>query len=62
VYGSYPLYVHGEVDATRLVAPDGDGLLVPGETYLNLRHDGFNLRLFRQLLDAPYTNPQSMKY
>ena len=43
VYGSYPLYMRGTVDTTRLVAPNGDGLLVPGETYVNLRRDGFNL-------------------
>jgi hypothetical protein len=58
LYGSYPLYVQGVADATQLVAPDGDALLVPGETYLNLRRGAFNVRLFRQLLDAPYLNDQ----
>ena len=59
VYGSFPLYQKpGNVDITRLVKPDGDALRVPGETYLNLRHDGLNLRLYRQLLDADYLNAQ----
>ena len=57
-YASFPV---GDVDTpnrSRLVAPDGSRLLVAGETYLNARHGNFNLRLFRQLLDAPYLNAQ----
>jgi hypothetical protein len=55
-YASFPLYARGAVDRTLLVQPDGDALVVPGETYLNLRRGGLNARLFRQLLDAPYLN------
>jgi hypothetical protein len=58
LYGSYPLYVRGTADPTALVAPDGDGLLVPGETYLNLRRGAVNVRLYRQLLEVPYLNDQ----
>lgn len=46
----------GRPNRTLLVAPDDKRLLVAGEGYLNARHGNFNLRLFRQLLDAPYLN------
>jgi hypothetical protein len=57
-YASFPMQAGKGADRTLLVAPDGDPLLAPGETYLNVRLQGLSLRLFRQLLDAPYLNAQ----
>ena len=60
-YASYPLYVRAPVDRTLLVQPNGDALLVPGESYLNLRRGSFNVRLYRQPLDAAYLNDQDTR-
>ena len=57
-YASFPVGGIDTPNRSRLVAPDGSRLLVAGETYVNARHGNFNLRLFRQLLDAPYLNAQ----
>jgi len=57
-YASFPLGDTDTPNRTRLVSPDNRRLLVAGESYVNARHGNFNLRLLRQLLDAPYLNSQ----
>ena len=57
-YASFPVGDIATPNLTRLVSPDGRRLLVAGESYVDARHGNFNLRLFRQLLDAPYLNSQ----
>src|SRR5262245_31713894 len=52
-YASFPVGDTDTPNRTRLVSPDDRRLLVAGESYVNARHGNFNLRLFRQLLDAP---------
>jgi hypothetical protein len=60
-YASFPA---GQADAPNrslLVSPDGDSLLVAGESYFNARFGNLNLRLYRQLLDVAYLNDQDTR-
>jgi hypothetical protein len=58
-YGSFPVGDTGPTpNRTLLVGADNKRLLAMGESYLNARSGNLNLRLFRQLLDAPYLNDQ----
>lgn len=57
-YASVPIGHTETPNRSLLVGADGDSLIVPGESYLNARKGHLNLRLYRQLLDAPYLNDQ----
>jgi hypothetical protein len=57
-YASVPIGDTATPNRSLLVGADDKSLVVAGESYLNARSGNLNLRLYRQLLDAPYLNDQ----